>query len=238
MSRTLKSFFHAAALAQVALVMAAGCNSNGDGGTGPVDDGTRTVGSTPPPVGSVPTGPVDAGTFTIASPKPKFQTKSGTQLYNSVKACMGDGMLLITADMLQTTSGAANPNAILPSSFAVSTLEGKDDIVTIQRAAFDGDAADLRQGTRADSLLLPYVTAQRNMANVVGRSCANGKNAALCECATPEASKAMLARCVPQLDPASPEFAAARAALQIKCLSKKSDAIASLLASAAISKLP
>lgn len=234
MSRTLKSFFYAAALAQVALLMAAGCNSNGDGGTGPVDDGTRTIGSTPPPVGSVPTGPVDAGTFTIASPKPKFQTKSGTQLYNSVKACMGDGMLLITADMVQ--GSAANP--ILPASFAVSTLEGKDDIVTIQRAAFDGDAADLRQGTRADSLLLPYVTAQRNVANVVGRSCANGKNAALCECATPEASKAMLARCVPQLDPASPEFAAARAALQVKCLSNKSVAIASLLASAAISKLP
>lgn len=184
---------------------------------------------------SLPPGPLDAGTFTIDPSKPAFQVKSSTQLFNSVKACMGDGMLMITADMIQAT-GVTAP--ILPASFNASTKEGVDDIITAQKFALDGDPALLRQGTRADSLTLQYVTAQRNMANVVARNCAAGKNAQMCICNTPETATALLGRCMPQLDPGSPAFQAAVTTLQQRCTANAGTAIASFLASAAIAKLP
>ncbi len=195
-------------------------NGDGDGGMPPRDPN------------------LDAGTFTITSPKPNFQVKSSTQLYNSVRACFGNGMLLVTQNMLQTPDGQTpNPAAVLPSTFAVSSAEGVNDIVTAQKFAFDGDPTLLRQGTRADSLTLQYVTAQRNMANVVATNCVATQNP-MCACATPDAATALLSRCMPQMDPNTPAFQAARAQLQVRCLSNPGQAIASFLASAAIAKLP
>jgi hypothetical protein len=181
---------------------------------------------------------LDAGTFIITSPKPAFQVKSSTQLFNSVRACFGNNMLLVTPGMLQTADGQTpNPSAILPSTFSASTAEGVNDIITVQKFAFDGDATLLRQGTRADSLTLQYVTAQRNMANVVATNCVSTQSP-MCACATPDAASALLSRCLPQMDPNSPAFQAARAQLQVRCMTSPGQAIASFLASAAIAKLP
>jgi hypothetical protein len=217
------------ATAFVFAALTAACSSSGS------NDRTTNGAANGTPDGGGPNGTFDAGTFPIDSPKPAFQVKSSTQLYNSVKACMGDGMMIVTADMILN---GTNPAPILPASFTASTTEGVDDIVSSQRVAFDGDPTLLRQGTRADSLTLQYVTAQRNMANVVARNCLAGKNPQMCNCGDPASATALLSRCLPQLDPTSGVFETARAQLQIRCTADKAQAIASFLASAAIAKLP
>ena len=179
---------------------------------------------------------IDAGSFTITSPKPGFQTKSAAQLLSTFKACFGPASLLVKADMVQ--GGATTTTPILGSTFAASTAVGVNDIVTVQRNAFDGDDSLLRLGTRADALSLEYVTAQRNVANVVAANCTAANLSPLCACATLPDATAMVRRCLPQLDPASGQFLDASQKLQTRCALKPAEAIASFVASAALSKLP
>lgn len=216
-----------------ALALVAGCDS------GTSHDNPASVdlgGSDAAPVG--PAGDsnvIDAGTFTINPVKPDFQTKSAAQLLSSIKACFGGATLLVTADMIQ--GDAAAP--VLPASFKPSIAVGADDIVTVQKAAFDGDPSLLRMGTRADSLTLEYVTAQRNVANVVAANCVRmAASNPLCNCASGPDATAMVRRCLPQLDPTSNDVINAAQMLQTRCASNPGQAIASFVASAALSKLP
>ena len=220
-----------------ASAFAIGCNSGTSNGGDPTvdlgggDGGGPAVG----PAGDAGPKVIDAGTFNIDSTKPTFQTKSAVQLAASIKACLGPSTLMITPEMIQGNAAATAP--VLPSTFAVSTSVGVDDIISVQRGAIDGDPALLRLGTRADSLTLEYVTAQRNVANVVAANCVASKSA-MCKCDTGPDATALMKRCLPQLDPTSADFVNAATILQGRCATNQGQAIASFVASAALSKLP
>ena len=163
------------------------------------------------------------------------QGKSAAQFLSSIKACFGGATAMVTPGMIQ---GGSSTSPVLPAGFLTSTGVGSDDIVTQQKAAFDGDATLLRLGTRPDSLTLEYVTAQRNVANVVATNCSLASAGPLCNCATLPDATAMMRRCLPQLDPTSPDLVNAAQMLQTRCATNKGQAIASFVASAALSKLP
>lgn len=220
-----------------ALALATGCNSGTSNGGDPVvdvgggDSGTTTT----PPSGDAGPVVIDAGTFAIDSTKPTFQTKSAVQLAASIKACLGPSTLMIMPEMVQGNAAATAP--VLPSTFTPSTSVGVDDIISVQKNSIDGDPTLLRLGTRADSLTLEYVTAQRNVANVVAANCVATKSA-LCKCDTGPDATALMKRCLPQLDPTSADFVNAATILQARCATNQGQAIASFVASAALSKLP
>jgi hypothetical protein len=133
---------------------------------------------------------------------------------------------------------ASVTTAILGSTFSPSTSVGVNDIITVQKSAFDGDPTLLRLGTRADALTLEYVTAQRNVANVVAKNCASAPGNPLCACTGLPDATAMVRRCLPQFDPSSPPFLEAAQKLQTRCATNPSEAIGSFVASAALSNLP
>lgn len=227
-----RSLFISAVLLSSSSLLVVACEGNSQQPAPPPE-----VVTTPPAVVDAgTTNVIDAGKFSITSPKPGFQTKSAAQLLSSFKACFGPSALMITADMIQ--ADASPQVAVLGGTFAPSSAVGVNDIVTVQKAAFDGDDALLRLGTRADALSLEYVTAQRNVANVIAKNCSGATPGALCACASMPDATAMMRRCLPQFDPGSPPFLEAAQKLQTRCSTKPAEAIASLVASAALSKLP
>lgn len=225
------------AVAALSLALATGCNSGTSNGGEPTVDVGGNVDAGGGPTGAVDGGPlvIDAGTFNIDSTKPTFQTKSAVQLAASIKACLGPSTLMIMPEMVQGNAAATAP--VLPSTFTPSTSVGVDDIISVQRSLIDGDPTLLRLGTRADALTLEYVTAQRNVANVVAANCVATKSA-LCKCDTGPDATALMKRCLPQLDPSSADFVNAATLLQGRCVTNPGQAIASFVASAALSKLP
>lgn len=166
-----------------------------------------------------------------------FQTKSAAQLSASVAQCVGAGKTLIAEDMLaQPTTGpavtcsvAANANAcfFLPRGlYAQGT-----DVIAAQTTLFDGAESATRQGTRPDQLGVEVLTALQAVGNVVGSACSRAPADVDCGCASVDAARAMVARCLPSFDPTTAEYEAAVSALQTTCASNPAGAIASMIAS-------
>lgn len=165
--------------------------------------------------------------------RPSFQAKSSTQLAKSVEACVGKGALTITESMV---ASEANPNAFLTADFTVGS-----DIIEAQKGLFDGQASALRTGVRVDQITLEYLTALKNVANVVGSRCAAGMvdDSNLCMCGTEAAAKELLARCLGAVaDTSTPEAAALAKSLASKCETNPGSGIASMIASLAFAKVP
>lgn len=178
---------------------------------------------------SKPELPAD-GTRSIDVARPAFQAKSSAQLTRSVEACVGKGALGVTAAMVITEG---NTNGFLTSDFVAGS-----NIVTSQALLFDGTPEALRTGVRVDQISLEYITALKNVANVVGAHCVAG-DAELCSCDTDDAAKAMIARCLAGVaDPSAPAFAELAHEMSVKCQSTKGGAIASMIASLAFAKVP
>lgn len=213
-----RSTIHPFALGTIALVSLAACSSS--------EDLKRSSGNSEDAGTETPPRPVDVT-------RPAFQAKSAAQLTKSIEACVGKNASMITETMV---ASEANPAAFLTSDFAVGT-----DIVEVQKGLFDGQAASLRTGVRVDQITLEYLTALKNVANVVGSRCAAGlvENPALCKCATEADAKAMIARCLGAVaDPNTPEAAALARSLATKCVTDPGSGIASMLASLAFAKVP
>jgi hypothetical protein len=204
-----------------ALALAPACNADGDS--------KRNKPKT------VEEAPVDDGPRNLDVARPAFQAKSSVQLSRSIEACVGAGAIKVTAPMITTPDGT-NPAGFLTADFAVDA-----DIVAVQAQLFDGSPEALRTGVRVDQVSLSYITALKNVANVVGSRCADGLVASpeLCSCATEAEAKAMLGRCLTAVvDPSSPEVAALARDFAAACSKSKGSAIASMVASLAFAKIP
>jgi hypothetical protein len=221
-----------------------GASSGGGGGPGdpgaPGASGDHPGGSSGADAGP---RPHDIGTG------PKFQTKSAEQLKNAVEVCVGKGATLITDEMISGEppvvgvpdryQGFLTRDFADYSRYPVATDGNRIlDIIDGQLRAFDGDPGLLRSGTRPDQLTLGYLTALRNMANVVGVRCARGlvANPALCKCDTTGDAAAIIARCLPYVTPTDPAVAAAAGAMAEKCQADPARGIASMLSSTAFAK--
>jgi len=172
----------------------------------------------------------------IGATGPRFQAKSAAQLRASLEACVGAGATQVAADMIQTTAPGATPAA--DQRFLTPDFTVGQDIVDAQLELFDGVESALRSGVRPDQIGLAYVTALKNVGNVVGARCARGSvtTPALCECGTNEAAAAMLQRCLPLASPSHRDFADIAAELAVKCRVSKGGAVASLVASSAFAR--
>ena len=185
------------------------------------------------PAPASPSDKTDDGARDIDVSRPPFQAKSSAQLARSIEACVGKGAITVTAPMIITPE---NTGGFLTSDFA----EG-NDIVEVQSSLFDGTPESLRTGVRVDQITLEYVTALKNVANVVGSRCASGEveTPSLCACETAADAKAMLGRCLAAVaDPTTPEFAALAGELGKACSANRGSAIASMIASLAFAKVP
>lgn len=206
----------------------------------PVDDPSGR-GAKPKAVdGGVDSGPtIREVEGTVDPTRPNFQTKSAAQLRASVEACVGPGALNITAAMLIGNGG------FLPaSSFAAGT-----DIIDTQKALFDGSEDSLKTGIRTDQLSLEYLTALKNVANVVAANAIAGAvtNPALSQCATTVQALDLVTRCYGAVVSAStPAFGAIVTEITTTCASAatvampspRATSVASLIASPAFAKLP
>jgi hypothetical protein len=191
----------------------------------------RNVTPTPAPTPE-PTGPTEDDRELDVS-RPEFQAKSSAQLARSVEACVGRGATVVDTSMIVTPENA--------SGFLTSDFANGNDIVAVQKLLFDGTTEALRTGVRVDQVTLEYITALKNVANVVGRRCAGSQveTPALCACETEADAKAMVARCLAAVaDPTTPEFAALAADFQKACAANRGSAIASMIASLAFAKVP
>jgi hypothetical protein len=209
-------------------------------------DGSDGRGTRPTPVDAG----VDAGPTirnvegTVDPTRPNFQTKSAAQLRASVEACVGTGALNIQAGFIQ---GGANPppgGAFLPTSFAVGT-----DIIDVQKPLFDGSEDSLKTGIRTDQMSLEYLTALKNVANVVAANVVTGAVAtpALSQCATTVQALDLVTRCYGAVVSASsPAFGSIVSEINTACsatatpqlVSPRATTVASLIASPAFAKLP
>jgi hypothetical protein len=205
-------------------------------------------------------GGVDAGPTirnvdgTVDPTRPAFQTKSAAQLRASVEACVGAGALNIAASMLQGAAApvpGAQPGFLPTSSFAAGT-----DIIDVQKALFDGSEDSLKTGIRTDQLSLEYLTALKNVANVVAANAIAGAvtTPALSQCATTVQALDLVTRCYGAVVSAStPAFGAIVTEISTACSATLPDggtgapagvtaaraaAVASLIASPAFAKLP
>jgi hypothetical protein len=173
------------------------------------------------------------GPETIDLTRPSFQAKSSAQLTRSVDACVGGTATWVTNDMIGSSTQGGG--------FLTSDFNAGDDIVDVQRLLFDGTPESMRTGVRVDQVSLEYLTALKNVANVVGYRCANGLTAdgSQCACETDDQAKAMLARCLAGIaDPTTPEFGALARDFGTTCQRSRATAIASMIASLAFAKLP
>ncbi len=165
------------------------------------------------------------------------QFKSSAQLRAAISACFGAGVTTVTASMLQTTGGASVTGFLSPTDFAAG-----DDVIAQQALIFDGDPAVARTGVRNDTVSLPLLAALQNVGNVVGGNCAaqlgadGGTNPApadggvsACACSTHDTALAMLARCLPSVDPSA--YAAVVDGFAAACATDDAAAVASLVAS-------
>jgi hypothetical protein len=165
--------------------------------------------------------------------RPQFQAKSSAQLLGSIQACVGGAAIWVTTDMIVTPTNTAG--------FLTSDFADGDDIIDVQKLLFDGTPDALRTGTRVDQVTLEYITALKNVANVVGFRCQNAitQDDAKCACESAADAKAMLTRCLSAVaDPSTPEFAQLATDFNAACVKSRGTAIASMIASLAFAKLP
>jgi hypothetical protein len=175
----------------------------------------------------------DGGPESIQLSRPAFQAKSSAQLSRSIEACVGGAAIWVTSEMI--LSGTSD------KGFLTSDFADGDDVVDVQSQLFDGTPESMRTGVRVDQISLEYLTALKNVANVVGYRCANQitENDAMCACGTDDDAKAMLARCLSAVaDPTTPEFAALAHDFGAACHKNQGGAIASMIASLAFAKVP
>jgi hypothetical protein len=180
-----------------------------------------------------PAAATDNGPHDIDINRPKFQAKSSAQLERSIEACVGQDAIWVEASMVATTEN--------PSGFLTSDFKQDDDIVQSQQLLFDGNADALRTGTRVDQISLEYITALKNVANVVGARCRDDMthSSDMCACETEDQAKAMLARCLTAVaDPSTPEFVTLAKDFNAACTQSRGTAIASMIASLAFAKVP
>lgn len=222
----------AAVLAAFAALVGCSGTKVGDDGTGtydPNNPGGGSSGGFDPDAGPRPPIVRDGG---AQDTRNLYQTKSAAQLAASIAQCVGPGKTTIAADMIQTETP---PACFSAETGACSFLTGglysaSNDIVTSQARTFDGAESATRQGTRPDQLGVEVLTALQATAGVVSSNCLRGTDP-LCACNTHQAALDMMARCLPNFDPATPEYQAAAAALETKCATLPGAAVASLLAS-------
>jgi hypothetical protein len=184
------------------------------------------------PVSKAP-GQEQGGPQDLDVARPAFQAKSAAQLARSIEACVGGAAIWVSKEMVVSPT---NTSGFLTSDFA----EG-DDIVEVQKLLFDGTPESLRTGVRVDQISLEYVTALKNVANVVGARCAAFITAdnEMCACETDPQATAMLTRCLAAVaDPTTPEFAGLAREFGAACKESRGKAIASMIASLAFAKVP
>lgn len=185
----------------------------------------------PPPPGEEPAQPPLVIENQVNPAKPAFQAKSSTQLVSSIKNCVGPSATTVTSAMI-----IGSPGGFLTTDFA-----NGQDIVAVQNGLFDGNLESLKTSVRVDQITLEYITALKNVANVVGYRCAQNLVAtpSLCTCDTFVTAYSMLSRCLGAVaDPSTAEFTLLAADFQAACAANKGRAIASLVASSAFAKLP
>lgn len=217
-----------------ALALWAGCNGTKAGGN---DDGRygndpngSSGGAFDPDAGPRPPLVRDGGAEDTRS---LFQSKSAAQVTASIVQCVGAGKTMVLADMIQSDppptcfEGAENGAcAFLTGGLFTAGV----DVVSSQTRTFDGAESATRQGTRPDQLGVEVLTALQSVAGVVASNCLRAADP-LCACNTHDTARAMVARCLPSFDPATPEYEAAAAALETKCATAPGAAVASMLAS-------
>jgi hypothetical protein len=175
------------------------------------------------------------GSQDIDLARPAFQTKSSDQLQRSIVTCVGGDAIWVTKEMISP------PDKPTPGSFLTSDFSDGDDIVAVQSLLFDGPPESQRTGVRVDQISLEYLTALKNVANVVGYRCQNAltDDDTLCACETDDQAKAMLARCLSAVaDPTTPAFADLAKDFGAMCQQSRGSAIASMIASLAFAKVP
>ena len=205
--------------------------------------GTSTA-VTPPPTApsNLPPRNVDG---VVTPVRPLYQTKSAAQLRKSIIACFGTNSTTVTAGMI-VGGGAPNLGGLF---FSPGTFVVGDDVVNKQVLLFDGDADSTKVGVRGDQLTLEYLTALRNVANVVGFRCLNNlvDNPAMCACDNNLDASAMLQRCIGDVvPPTTVKFQTMTADFSAACTNppapaaqiSRGVAVASLVSSLTFAKLP
>jgi hypothetical protein len=201
---------------------APGCDGDGS------EDRRNAQIPTPTPGAEEPNGPRD-----IDVARPAFQAKSAIQLAKSIEACVGTDAIWVTPGMIATPEN--------PAGFLTTDFVNDDHIVEVQTSLFDGTADSLRTGVRVDQVGLEYLTALKNVANVVGSRCASDDvfSPEKCVCETEPEARAMLTRCLAAVaDPSTPEFAELTREFHAVCQQSRAKAIASMIASLAFAKVP
>ena len=154
-----------------------------------------------------------------------YQVKTSAEIASAIESCFGPAMTTVSGSMIQTQD---NPGGFL----SARQFTAGADVVAGEASIFDGDPSVQRVGVRNATLSLPILAGLQDIGNVVGENCQAQRGAnALCDCTTPESAKAMLARCLPSIDPT--KYAALQGAFADKCAQQPATAIASLIASTA-----
>lgn len=154
-----------------------------------------------------------------------YQVKTSGEIAAALDACFGEGVTMISASMIQTTT---NPTGFL----GARQFTAGADVVVAESSILDGDTSVERTGVRNAVLSLPILAALQDIGNVVGENCAAARETnALCNCATRETAHAMLTRCLPAVAP--DRYVGLEAEFSATCATDPAAAISSLLASTA-----
>lgn len=172
----------------------------------------------------------DAGASSVIAPsggsvRAPYQVKTSAEIASAIDSCFGSGVTSVSATMIQSV---ANPAGFLSArQFAAGA-----DVVEGESAIIDGDPSVGRIGVRNATLSLSILASLQDIGNVVGENCAaQAATNAQCNCATPDAAHAMIARCLPSIAPS--EYAPLEGTFADTCAKAPATAIASLIASTA-----
>ena len=175
-------------------------------------------------------GATDADASSVIAPsggsvRAPYQVKTSAEIASAINSCFGGGVTTVSATMVQSV---ANPTGFLSArQFAAGA-----DVVAGESAIIDGDPSVGRIGVRNATLSLSILASLQDIGNVVGENCAaQAATNAQCNCATPDAAHAMLARCLPSIAPS--QYAPLESSFADTCAKDPATAVASLLASTA-----
>ncbi|MCA3086807.1 MAG: hypothetical protein ING65_10950 [Rhodocyclaceae bacterium] len=161
-----------------------------------------------------------------------IQVKSIQLLKSSITSCVGDGLTVVSGDMLTTSTDATRAVKGRVGFLGPGVAKVGDDIVDKLSGDLYNPLNASRAGTGADGLTDSYLRALGIIADVVAHNCdVNGA----CDCSTEAKALALVSKCFPGFSPGTTQTLNASKYLSEMCasddLKKRRQAIASMLSS-------
>jgi hypothetical protein len=152
---------------------------------------------------------IDAGANAI-------QSKSFQVLKSSIASCFSSTTItLVRADMLVDLTASPLESGRTRFMLPQAGLAPGVDILEFEKANLGGDDTVARTTISSDAISATYLRSLANVADVIAHSCE--VDDPFCGCSNEGDARAMLTRCLPQINPDLPEFLDTAKAMVTEC---------------------